>query len=342
MEKTQARLGRPDFVWGISGHNCGYAAYPAEFLEQQVRLAAELGVDVYRINTTPTDEAGFDYLDKVVDLCDKYGLKVFLIVFDCCLHDGSQPPEFYYQHVKAIAERYKDRIPMIQISNEQDIPGLDLDTYKDPDGDLPKYYDMQRYPLIRDRMAAMLRAVKEAAPAMERVVNFSWKHYGILDMFLADGLEWDSTAIDWYSNMDDLADVRPILEHLFAMPQKAVYVAEGNHWWGDYLVSEARQVEYLTEAMKRFSSVPNDKMKGYMIYELLDEPAHEWGESHFGLVKNDIRGHIGAPKLAYAAVQKLLRGNAAALDGDSAATQELYNSMFDGQAVIGKTGDRDG
>lgn len=71
-------------------------------------------------------------------------------------------------------------------------------------------------------------------------------------------------------------------------------------------------------------------------------PAHEWGESHFGLVKNDIRGHIGAPKLAYAAVQKLLRGNAAALDGDSAATQELYNSMFDGQAVIGKTGDRDG
>lgn len=58
MEKTQARLGRPDFVWGISGHNCGYAAYPAEFLEQQVRLAAELGVDVYRINTTPTDEGG--------------------------------------------------------------------------------------------------------------------------------------------------------------------------------------------------------------------------------------------------------------------------------------------
>ena len=42
--------GRQDFIWGISGHHKGYAAYPEEYLEEQIQKAAGLGVDVYRLN----------------------------------------------------------------------------------------------------------------------------------------------------------------------------------------------------------------------------------------------------------------------------------------------------
>jgi len=48
---TEAKLTqRSDFIWGVNGHNYSYAAYPKSAFEQQIKLAAELGVGVYRFN----------------------------------------------------------------------------------------------------------------------------------------------------------------------------------------------------------------------------------------------------------------------------------------------------
>lgn len=75
-------IGRQDFIWGISGHHKGYAAYPEEYLEEQIQKAAGLGVDVYRLNYSPETSEDFAYLDRVLDLCDANGLRLFLILFD--------------------------------------------------------------------------------------------------------------------------------------------------------------------------------------------------------------------------------------------------------------------
>ena len=104
-----------------------------EQLEEQLKLAADLGVKIYRLNYTPTNDEMFSYLDKVVDTCERYGLKLFLVTFDWDFINF-QNPESLYGIAKAIADRYCRRIYMYQISNEQDIPSLDLAHLKDPVG----------------------------------------------------------------------------------------------------------------------------------------------------------------------------------------------------------------
>lgn len=305
--------GRDDFFWGITGHHRGYQAYPECYLEDQVRLAAELGVNVYRFNCTPITDDDFRYLDNVLDTCDRYGLELFLIFFDAPLHVEPRDPDFYYQAAKKITARYRGRIKRVQISNEQDVCALDLVKCKDPDGDKPEDYDMVKYPMIRDAMAAMIRGVREGDPAMRTVINLGWKHTGFLDLLHADGVEWDETAIDWYSNMDDPADpyanVEEVLGHIFALPQQTVFVAEANHHEGDYKATEKEQCDYLLRMMTYFYQHPDPRIKGFIIYELLDDAVYDFGEAHYGLLKSDINGHIGRKKMAYDVIRSALQAS---------------------------------
>lgn len=102
--------------------------------------------------------------------------------------------------------------------------------FEGPDGDRPEHFVREDYLLAREAMRAIMKGVRDGDPEAKTVVNFSWKHCGILEMLSADGLEWDINAIDWYSDMDKAADVNTILDRLFALPQQEVIVAEANQW----------------------------------------------------------------------------------------------------------------
>ena len=305
MNQSFCFSGRDDFVWGISGHNKNYAAYPECFLEEQIKKAAGLGINVYRLNFSPETPEDFAYLDNVLDLCDKYQIKLFLILYDRRFTKDGDTPDELYRKVKTVSTRYNGRIPMYQISNEQDLACLDPNV-KHPDGDKPEDYSAEAYMVARESMRAILRGVRDGDSQAKTVINFSWKHCGILEMLSSDGLDWDVNAIDWYSDMDKAADVYTVLARLFALPQQEIYVAEGNQWGGDYFEDERAQANYLLEAMNRFYNHPDPRIKGYMIYELLDEPALEKGEAHFGLFLNDKDGNIGRPKIAYHEIAKYL------------------------------------
>lgn len=299
MEKMNLTA-RKDWLWGVNGHNHMYPAYPEEQLEEQIKLAAELGVSVYRFNYTPTDDRMFAYLDKVVDTCERYGLKLFLVTFDWNFI-GFENPETLYTTAKAIAQRYCGRIYMYQVSNEQDIPALDLEHYKDPIGDERAQYDMAHYTDIRRCMEQILRGYKDGDPSAKTAVNISWRHTGVLDLFIEDGLRWDVTGLDWYWALDDHGhnNVVHTLEHLASLPIPEMIIAEANAWEGDYRMSEEEMRDYNRKAMEFYYSYPCDKLKGFIIYELLDEPDKQFGESHFGLAVCDIAGHIGRKKLSY-------------------------------------------
>lgn len=291
---------RKDWIWGVNGHNRDYPAYPQEQLEEQIKLAAELGVQVYRFNYTPVDDHMFAYLDKVVETCDRYGLKLFLVSFDQCFI-GYEQPEILYATARRIAERYRDRIPMYQVSNEQDIPALDLAHLKDPIGNDRAHYDMAHYTDIRRCMEQILRGFKDGDPGAKTVINISWRHTAILDLFAEDGLRWDITGLDWYWALDDHGhnNIAETLEHLASLPAPEIIIAEANSWEGDYRFSEEEMMNYNSHAMEYYYTYPCEKIKGFIIYELLDEPDKECGEGHFGLVLNDIHGHIGRKKLSY-------------------------------------------
>lgn len=301
--------GRKGWIWGVNGHNKSYPAYPEKNLEQQIKLAAEMGTTMYRINYTPECADSFAYLDRVVELCEKYGLQIFLVMFDRSFH-GCKYADLLYGSVKRIAQRYKGRIAFYQISNEQDIATLDLVKYKDPIGDLPEQYDMEKYTDTRECFKAMIRGVKEADPSAKTVINISWRHTGFLDMLAADGVEWDINGLDWYYDLADHGgnNLVSTLEHLCALPQKEVLVAEANSWEGDYRFTEQEQMDYIVKAMDFYYHYPNPKLTGFILYELLDEPDKESGEGHFGLLLNDLHGNIGRPKLAYHAVRSILNG----------------------------------
>jgi hypothetical protein len=294
-----------NFKWGVNGHNFRYPAYPSEKLDDQLRYAAELGMGYYRINYSPRTEQDFEYSDKLTETADKYKLKIFLVIFDMCLYNKSHAEDLYKFSFN-IAKRYRGKIPMYQISNEQDIPALDLVNLKDPIGDKREHYDLIKYSLIRENMAAIIKGIKDGDPDAETVVNFSWRHCYFLDMLMEDSLMWDSTAIDWYSDLYD-GNLAPTMEHVLKHPQKSFYVAEGNTWEGDYRFTEKEQLDYTVDAMNYFYNYPNEKVKGYMIYQLLDEPDKEKGEAHFGLLLNDIKGNIGRKKSAYYGVAEYIK-----------------------------------
>ncbi len=153
--------GRQDFIWGISGHHKGYAAYPEEYLEEQIQKAAGLGVDVYRLNYSPETSEDFAYLDRVLDLCDANGLRLFLILFDRKFTKDGLTPDQLYDKTRAVSERYKGRIPLYQISNEQDLACLDLVNFEGPDGDRPEHFVREDYLLAREAMRAIMKGVRE-------------------------------------------------------------------------------------------------------------------------------------------------------------------------------------
>lgn len=305
-------IGRQDFIWGISGHHKGYAAYPEEYLEEQIQKAAGAGRRCLPPELQPRNVRRFRLSRSSFGLCDANGLRLFLILFDRKFTKDGLTPDQLYDKTRAVSERYKGRIPLYQISNEQDLACLDLVNFEGPDGDRPEHFVREDYLLAREAMRAIMKGVRDGDPEAKTVVNFSWKHCGILEMLSADGLEWDINAIDWYSDMDKAArcqhDFRPAV-----CPSPAGSHCGGSRINGAAIIGKTSAPRPTTcwTAMSRFYHHPNPKVKGYMIYELLDEPALEKGEAHFGLFLNDKDGHIGRPKTAYGEIARVLNKNGA-------------------------------
>ena len=112
---------RKDFEWGIGGHNSAYPAYPERTHKEQVRLAAQMGCDIYRLNYNPTNLSMLNYLDKMVAEIQAYGMDVMLV-----MDDTSGTPQDVANRAKIVAGRYKKGsqygfIKYIQVFGEVDV-----------------------------------------------------------------------------------------------------------------------------------------------------------------------------------------------------------------------------
>ena len=299
-----------DWLWGVNGHNHFYPAYPEEQLEEQIKLAAELGVGIYRLNYTPTDEKMFAYLDKVIDACERYNLKLFLVAFDWDFINYENPKTLY-SIAKSIADRYRGHIYMYQVSNEQEIPSLDLARLKDPIGNDRAHYNMESFSSVCKCMKQILNGFKDGDPDAKTCVNISWRHTAFLDLLIEEGLRWDVTGLDWYWALDNSGhnNIVETIEHIASLPIPEIIIAEANAWEGDYRMSEEEMRDYNRKAMDFYFNYPCEKLSGFIIYELLDEPDKEFGESRFGLAVCDIHGHIGRKKLSFTDIASRLKGN---------------------------------
>ena len=312
LENGERAKKQSDFVgfdFGITGHNKGYEAYPESKLETQIRLAAELGVTIYRFNYNPVTEQDFAYLTDVLDLCDAYGLDMMLVLDDF----GGTPEEIAQKHQK-IATRCRGRIAYYQIFNETDVYAMHKDDgsiYHQPvgTGEHISQFNPARVQEIEQKLRASIAVFREFDPDAKLVVNFAFKHYAMIKAMHDAGLRWDIIGVDWYSDMEGsepLADFLPRVQA--TLPDYEYMICECNIW-AHTPYTEQEQSAYLESfVLSLVNSGKIENLTAIIFYELLDEPAFGNGESHFGLVKSTRDGTPQEKKLAYSTIQGWLCG----------------------------------
>lgn len=287
---------RDNYVWGITGHSKSRYNYSLTPLANQMQKGADLGIGYYRIGTDPVirSDGTYDwtYLDEVVDTAYDKGLKVYLTIYASL----GLSPAVLEQRAEDLASRYQGKIAYYQLGNENDLKCILGAQY---DGSSPSHYDSAAYADVRDKLIALSTGIRSGDPYAKRVLNMTWKHTAFLEMLNDDGVEWEVTGLDWYSNMGSATST---LNKLQTYPQPEILIAEVNTRNGTYTATEQEQADYITQTASEFYYDAPSKVNGYMVYELLDEPAHAGGEGHYGLVYNT-GGMFGPDKLAYGAYQ---------------------------------------
>lgn len=230
-----AYKGRDGFLFGVNGHNRGYEAYPEKNLEQQVRLAAEMGSKVYRFNLVPMSLDEFEYLDKVYRTVHAYGMELLLVM------EGSHDEyEDIRDHAKMVAKRYAGKINYIQVGNERDIPAM---LGASVDGTQKAHYNMSALAASVNQLKAMCEGVREGSPSTKIIINFSYKHTYYLDYLHEQKVDFDIIGWDWYSNM---GEYEPTMEKILSFG-KEMMVCETNLWDGRDADAETTRSQWLKE-----------------------------------------------------------------------------------------------
>lgn len=293
---------KENFIWGVNGHSyVNNPTYPKEKLNDQIRKAANLGVTHYRINMAPGYTNGvydWSYMDSVVNTAETYGLKLYVVLYSSLGGTSQELNSLCHD----IASHYGSRIEYYQMGNEQDnrciISG---------DGSLTNMYDLAAYTDIREKLKAMSSGLKAGCPTAKRVINMGYKHTGFIELLNADGVEWDTTGLDWYSNMDgSSANMLTIVNKIGTYKQQEIIVSELNTRDGNMSKTEQEQADYIQQNAVNAYESGHPKLHGFFVYELLDEMAFTDGEGHYGLMYCDRSGNVGQEKIAYGAYKKTI------------------------------------
>ena len=308
------RVLREDRLWGVNGHNSGYAAYKAQNLDQILQLAADMGSNIYRFNYNPVDMNGINYVRNIVNKCHALGME-FMLVLDN--YGGST--QDIANRMAFTARHLGDEIEYFQIFNETDIYCSKADNgglynASDYTGISRDYYNPRRVAEMVAKMKAALTAFKAENPTGKIVVNFGRTHITMMDFYIEAGLEWDVMAIDNYEVWNDRGwDYYDYFRDWEARyPGYEFMIAECNYPYLNGMATEQQQLQWLDTFLRKMNDYPSDRFLGVIIYELLDQPDYEkqlgryHGESHFGMVYTDANNNPAQPKPAYYHVQKLL------------------------------------
>ena len=284
---------RDNYIWGVSGH-APYvsSAYKKTNLQECMDLASYLGVDTYRVDfqwlTSPSGVVDWSWPDLVVSKAYQNNKKIYAVL-TCNINDTYQE---IYDKIFTAVTRYKGKIDYYQLSNERDNKTILSSQYS---GESPSHYDMTKYNIWKNALNAMSNAVHDADPDAKRVINISWKHTAFLEMLDNDGVQWEINALDWYwGATNHLDDTMNALIQL----NKEIIIAESNRKNGTYNATEIEAAEVILEHANYFYNHNTSLLKGFIIYELLDQLNHPvTEEKYYGLYNSDGSGNIGNIKV---------------------------------------------
>ena len=322
-----------DFIWGVNGHpDVPYCpVYKTRNMPQQIKLAAELGCKMYRINSHYKTMDDYEKLDAIVYEAAKYGMELMLVLEDC-------NPLI----VKSLATRYNGknghgRIKYFQMHNETS--GHFVTQWYE--GHMREGYIMEKMNPYIKMFKDCAAALREAQPDCKIVINSASFSYFYFRILIENGVDFDVIGYDWYSrdhkclpyaknHENGLETFEDLLDYLCSF-KKEVIICEINEFPMFDLANETQketidkvntQNTFLPDVTKQVAAYANKNplLKGMIIYELLDESFDSYpnddptrtddinGEAHFGLVYTNGKGDILQPKPVYAVMQQLMGG----------------------------------
>lgn len=281
------------FQFGVCAHNPSHGCctgYPKRMMTKHLELARDLGVKLYRVDVSRTDD---EWLDELVRQSADMGLELMLIVYDA-------------DYAGIIAERYRGKIRYYQVLNEIDcgafkkVPGQ-----PDASGRKISHFDEEKLEAEAERCRRIIAALRSGDPDARICINGTWMHYGMIDYMLQNGVEFDVLGWDWYSNMEAGYGIESCVEDLLKYG-KDVLFCETNIW--PHTHTDKDRADYICGLMDFLYNHPSQRVIGMIVYELLDEHGHSVeSERSFGLVETDDDCNIIKVKDAYTAMQKLLK-----------------------------------
>lgn len=318
-EYTYTKLeGIDDWIWGVNGHgDVPYCpVYKERNMPETIKLAAEMGCKLYRVNQHYNTDEEVRFLDALVAETAKYGMDIMLVLED-------QNPEL----VKTIAERYNGKnghgtIKYLQIHNESS-------------GYYVKYWSSGRCNegYDREKMAKYLKmfrdcsaVIREVHPECKIVINSASFSDYVFKILIEEGIDFDVIGHDWYSRDERVSPITDILDFLVTLGKEIIICEINTFPLFDLEVETQRRTiekldvndKFLPNVSKRIYEYAKTHplVKGLVIYELLDEPFDGYperddkihGEAHFGIVHAYANGDLGKPKPVYYRMQKLMGG----------------------------------
>lgn len=319
-------ISRSDFLWSSMFHGESWGApFTYENVEEAIHLAARLGQKMIRVDAIENTV----WLDKVIKLSNAYGIKVMLIIYipNKTVKEPHSDLNSVTEYFKSVASRYNGKqgfgkIDFIQLDNERDLPLLAASHpgKPAPNGDLPEDWNNEYLHYVTEQFKAAVKGVKESGNDAKTIINFCWKHYGMLQYFIDNGVEWDIIGHDWYSDMmcafeNSGSTAYGIGELLYEKFKKPIILCETNMFGkkADFDENNPSNWDLFVRCMADCYS--KSYVIGFSVYELFDElrfDAHCNGynqESHFGLVYCDLEGNIGDVKPIYRRMQNIIDGD---------------------------------
>lgn len=340
---------RDDFTWGVVMHTPGGTpTYSSLNLEKQLHYAAQMGSRLIRV------DAGFgsvSELDKLVQLCNEYKMKVMLVVYiPDRTFDDNYNTDTISQWFFSFASRYdgnhgNGKVDYIQIDNEMDLPLLaaaNPDSIA-PDGTKISHYNEEDIKNLTVQVKAAISGIRQASSDIKTVINMSWTHYGMLEYFYNSGVEWDIIGSDWYSNMFHLqnnSDAYWVGDIIYKKFGKPIIICETNMFGktSEWNENDISNWDELIIAMGDYYE--KDYIIGAAIYELSDEIEKNDSsynqEANFGLLFTNDDGSVGQPKPIYYRIKQIIGGKDIPM-ADWNIVREKY--QLDDNDVIGEVTD---
>lgn len=306
-----AKPKRPDFNWGITIQPFPFREQNEQFLPEQLRLAAELGVSVVRIDYTPGNDA---INQLILEQAKKHHLKlVFIIPFGP--KDIFTDPNLYdnaYRYVADIVGKYKGQVPVWQLANEVGAVALVDGLHHGVDRvDYPE----DKYKAVSTWLSAATKAVRDTDPAAKRLVTDHWVHVGFFDRFLAEGGDFEILGWNWFSDMGtnmDRVTINPqtgqtynLLSKLKSF-KKELWLTEVNRRLGSHGGKDKEQADFI-QTMAEYA-YGNPAINGFLVYNLVEDQTARVEESGYSLIHIDIDNKwVTGLKAAFGRYQALIK-----------------------------------